>query len=270
MKINQFFKQPSFHLGEQVDSLVVLKNEGKPCEISRLHIQFILHVRCKENRQTEILIQQEFTDFQLAPNETKEYPIQYYLTEDLLISSSQVDYELVTEVVWEDGEKKIIADHVPILPPVPIITLMTALERLDLIKQSIDFDGNVQLFRYLSENQTLRFCDFAVVLTDQGVRLLMSHGHKKTTLHREITLAYHWMQDVQQLTAMMKRVLQPIGKPKAIRLTDLYQKWMHLAHVIGSYFSELKSLPRPFAVGRPMTDLDDLLVDIFDEDEDED
>ena len=272
MQINHFFKQSTYHLGDQLEGMIEIANGEQEQVLSQVSIMLILRCQRQTEEQIYTLKQKNFSELVLRPHQHKRLAISYQLEKDLLVTSEQAIYSIQTEVQTKDGHQQIKKDQIPILPPKLISKLFVAMQQIGWEKDAITFTDNIQIFRFVSKNarQLLRACEFAIVFGDQGIKLLITLHSKNEKMKREAYLFYRWFDDPQQLKTILQQIFNR-NQLKSTRDEHNYQEWMKSATLLGSRFVKFEDLGTDDVVeSPPLTDLKDLSYDIFDDDPDED
>lgn len=274
MQIDHFFKQPTYYLGDLLEGMIEIENKEQQQVLLQVSVVLILRYRQQKEERSYALKQDYFADLSLEAYQRKRLAITCKLEKDLLVTSEQASYYIETELETTDGHKWIQSDEIPILPPKPITMLFAALKKIGWEKESILFDGRVQIFRFVSSipKQSLRFCEFAIVFGDQGVKLLLTFESKNAKIKKEAYLFYRWFEDFQQFMAILRHIFNPIEtKLKSTVETHEYERWIRSSTVLGSRFAELEDRGTDqVEEAPPVMDLHDLRLDFFDDDPDED
>jgi sporulation-control protein len=182
-----------------------------------MDVRLMVIIRSHENEVTHQVTSIPFyQSFTIHPGERKEFPFQYRLPYDLLISGNYVTYFFQTELDIAGGVDQTDRDYIEILPPHSLQQILFALEQLGFREKhdSRKFNGYVQEFAFFPTscfNGQVQELELIATLLPDGVRLqleldLYSYGHERE-VKREVFVPNDQLQSISELTSFIQRIL---------------------------------------------------------------
>lgn len=263
-----------------MEGYVCLTADASDLHVSQIHTRLVLH-DAREPRSHTLTIAKQVTEAVLLPaSQQEQIPFRFELARDLLITDVDIYYTIETEVLLADGNIVWETERFPVLPPKQMLQLLLALQQLGFTRTACTFSSEIQLFSFQATEDlghVNRFA-FATVFKDNGMRLLFTIDEQHKVSHRVCYLADRWLGHIPQLIAVLRQVLDPAElEMRATVPHHNYTNWIRSGTVVGSRLatwhkdaddSVSQDLEQPAV--NPITDLDDLLRNPFDEDDDED
>ncbi|MBN2909037.1 sporulation protein [Polycladomyces sp. WAk] len=216
-KVDLVLNRNQFALGEFVEGTLVIQGGTVQQSINKIDVRLMVIVRSHESEATHLVTSIPFhQSFTIHPGERKEFPFQYQLPNDLLLSGNYVTYFFQTELDIAGGVDQTDRDYIEILPPQSLQQILLALEQLGFREKhdSRMFNGYVQEFAFFPTsylNGQVQELEFAATLLPEGVRLqleldLYSHGREQE-VKREVFIYNDQLQSVSELTSFIQEIL---------------------------------------------------------------
>lgn len=117
-KVDLVLDRNQFQLGDVVEGKLTIRGGEVEQKVNKIDVRLMGVIRFGESDHnlnvTSIPFYQSFT---IHPGEYKEFPFQYQLPYDLLVSGNYVTYFFHTELDIEGGVDQTDRDYIEILPP---------------------------------------------------------------------------------------------------------------------------------------------------------
>lgn len=216
-KVDLVLKQNQFTLGDFVEGTLVIQGGTVEQQINKIDVRLMVSIRSDESEMTHLVTSIPFyQSFTIHPGERKEFPFQYQLPNDLLLSGNYVSYFFKTELDIAGGVDQTDSDYIEVLPPHSLQQILLALDQLGFREKhdSRKFDGYVQEFEFFPTtylNGQAQELEFVAAIQPDGVRLLLeldlhSFGHEKE-IKREIFIHHDQLQSIPELATFLKQIL---------------------------------------------------------------
>lgn len=276
-KVDLVLDKNQFQLGETVAGRLMIQGGEVEQEINKIDILLMVAIRHDDTEHLHTVATiPTYESFTIHPGERKEFPFQYLLPYDLLISGNHVTYFFSTNLDIAGGVDQKDRDYIEILCPNPLQQVLDALSRLGFREKhdSRKFNGRVQEFELFPTDflqGRAEELEFIAAVQPDGVRLLLeldlySFGHEKE-LKREVFISQQVLESEDELVSELKRILEEMAE---YGVTGYYRDAHGHSYHHGHSSSGLSGAVGGFAAGVIGAMVVDEVVDELFEDDDED
>lgn len=217
-KVDLVLNRNQFQLGDVAEGKLVIQGGTVEQKINKIDVRLMVVIRHDETEYVHAVTSIPFYEsFIIHPGEYKEFPFQYQLPYDLLISGNYVTYFFNTKLDIAGGVDQKDRDYIEILCPHSLQQVLDALSQLGFREKhdSRKFNGHVQEFALFPTDflqGKAEELEFVVAMQHDGVRLLLeldlySFGHEKE-LKREVFIPNHLLDSEAELVSELKGILE--------------------------------------------------------------
>lgn len=266
-QINHYFKRKALYLGKRIEGWLFLGNNQFDQELQQVMSRLTLFYSIQEESFQYPFRKWKFPSIQLPAFGQKIYPISWNLPKEMMVSGDQIYYELSTEVITVENVRKTKRVRIPILPSPPIVAFFQAWEKLGFRLDATWIEDQVQKFRWVAKNgDPIQACDLSIFLKDNGIRVELRIRLHEKTIPQTWLIPDSRLKDVRHLHAFLEKSLKEV-----VRNPDPSSEMDEGGIAIGSGVFQAQSLSGDEIVeNSSLWEIDDLTLEVFDDDDDED
>lgn len=217
-KVDLVLNQSQFQLGDTVEGKLLIQGGQVEQKINKIEVKLEVIIRHDETDHVHTITSIPFYEsFTIQPGETREFPFEYQLPYDLLISGNYVTYYFHTDLDIAGGVDQKDRDYIEILCPAPLQKVLDALGQLGFREkhESREFNGRVQEFELFPtgflQGQAEEL-EFVAAVQPDGVRMLLeldlysSFGGERE-IKREVFISNEQLESETDLVNELQRIL---------------------------------------------------------------
>ena len=222
-KVDLVLNQSQFQLGETVEGKLLIQGGRVEQKINKIEVKLEVIIRYDETDHVHTITSIPFYEsFTIQPGETKEFPFEYQLPYDLLISGNYVTYYFHTDLDIAGGVDQNDRDYIEILCPAPLQKVLDALGQLGFREkhESREFNGRVQEFELFPTSflqGQAEELEFVAAVQPDGVRMLLeldfysSFGGEKE-IKREVFISNDQLESETDLVNELQQILSEMAE----------------------------------------------------------
>ena len=222
-KVDLVLNQSQFQLGDTVEGKLLIQGGQVEQKINKIEVKMEVIIRHDETDHVHTITSIPFYEsFTIQPGETREFPFEYQLPYDLLISGNYVTYYFHTDLDIAGGVDQKDRDYIEILCPAPLQKVLDALGQLGFREkhESREFNGRVQEFELFPtgflQGQAEEL-EFVAAVQPDGVRMLLeldlysSFGGERE-IKREVFISNEQLESETDLVNELQRILSEMAE----------------------------------------------------------
>jgi sporulation-control protein len=206
-----------FAPGERVDGKLLVKGGSVVQRINKIDVHLMMNVHAKGDHYTHPVTSIPFyQSFDIHPGEIKEFPFNFHLPTNLLVTGHSASYYFETVLDIAGAVNQTDRDYIEIIPPMPLQNILMALDQLGFREthDSREFNGYVQEFKFFPTGlfrEQIKELAFAAAIDPHGVRLLLeielfSFGYERE-IKREVFIPEEQLINPSQLASYLQNML---------------------------------------------------------------
>jgi sporulation-control protein len=239
-KVDLVLNRNQFVLGDVVEGKLVIQGGAVEQQINKIDVRLMVTIQSHERHMTyQVTSIPFYQSFIIHPGERKEFPFQYQLPNNLLLSGNYVTYFFKTELDIIGGVDQNDYDYIQVLPPHSLQQILFALNELGFREthDSRKFDGHVQEFEFFPTSYysgQVKELEFVAFLLPDGVRMLLelevySFGHEHE-IKRDVFISNIQIPSIPELAAHLKHIFDEMIQHSHISYHSHEYHYGHYPH----------------------------------------